>query len=243
MASTNDRARQLVAGTGDPRAARVETPCLVLTESQTAGRGRGEHCWWSEAGALTFSVLLRAELQDLPVENWPSVSLLTALSVIDALTEPMRPLPLGLRWPNDVYAGGRKICGILPERVGAAGKTTLVLGIGINVNNRTANAPAEVRSIATSMIEATGTEFDLTDVLVQVLQQLQRRVRRLASLDPRLPMEWNELSLLTGQRVRLELGSTSVAGICRGIDSVGRIQLETAHGLQAYASGVVVRSE
>jgi BirA family biotin operon repressor/biotin-[acetyl-CoA-carboxylase] ligase len=242
MTSTNDRARSLAAATGDAPGAAVVTPCLVLTERQTAGRGRASHRWWSDWGSLTFSVLVREELDNLPAERWPTMSLVSALAVIDALTEPLRPVPLGLRWPNDVYADGRKICGILPERVGPPGNTSLVLGIGINVNNRTDGAPEELRSLAISMIEATGASSGLTEILIRVLQRIQRYLLRLAAADDQLSVEWNERSLLTGTRVRLGLGGTTVEGTCRGIDQVGRILLETAHGLQAYASGAVARS-
>ena len=79
LRSTNDRALQL-AGESDNR-----FPLLVLTESQTAGRGRGSNRWWSERGSLTFSVMLATEATQLPTERWPQVSLTVGLAVCEAL--------------------------------------------------------------------------------------------------------------------------------------------------------------
>jgi BirA family biotin operon repressor/biotin-[acetyl-CoA-carboxylase] ligase len=185
-------------------------------------------------------VLLREQLGGLPRERWPAVSLAAALAVIEALRDLMHGRPLGLRWPNDVYAQGRKICGILPEMVGGGNGPVLVLGIGINVNNPVAAGPRGVRSIATSMLESVGAAFDLTEVLVRVLRALDRSLDRLSHSDPSLPNDWNRCCLLTARHVRLDLRGTVFQGRCRGIDSCGRLLLATPAGVQAFASGSVI---
>src|SRR5438093_8998371 len=79
IGSTSDRAMEL--GALDE----AELPLLVLAERQTAGRGRGTNRWWSDEGALTFSLVLEASHQRLPPTRWPQVALMAGLAVCEAL--------------------------------------------------------------------------------------------------------------------------------------------------------------
>ena len=89
-------------------------PALVLTDMQTAGRGRGDHRWWASPGALTFSLVVPG-LADREGTPWSRIALTAGLAVGHALQQLQPGLPVGLKWPNDVYVSGRKICGILVE--------------------------------------------------------------------------------------------------------------------------------
>ena len=110
LPSTNNRALELAETT-------TELPLLVLTGHQTAGRGRGSHRWWSAPGALTFSLVVDPDAFDLPACLWPQVALTAALSVLEFVSRVVPGSPVGLRWPNDVHLGGKKICGTLVEPV------------------------------------------------------------------------------------------------------------------------------
>src|SRR3954452_9524865 len=83
IGSTSDRALELGASDDGP------LPLLVLAERQTAGRGRGENRWWSADGALTFSLLLAAPRERLPVTDWPKIALVSGLAVCQALERTM----------------------------------------------------------------------------------------------------------------------------------------------------------
>lgn len=100
---------------------------------QTAGRGRNNRRWISDKGnSLMFSVLL---LDRYYLEHYRCLSILAAYAVIKVLE--MNGLKdLSLKWPNDVYAGGEKICGILLEGVSREKMECLIIGVGINVNQR-----------------------------------------------------------------------------------------------------------
>ena len=115
--STNDVAAELV------RSGAVALPLAVWAHRQTRGRGRGSHEWWSDAGSLTFTMAIDPAAHGLAQMALPRVALATAVAVIDAVGElGFREHGLGIRWPNDVECGGRKLGGILPEIGGAAGR-------------------------------------------------------------------------------------------------------------------------
>lgn len=226
IGSTNDRAMELAAQPDD------QFPLMVLAESQTAGRGRGSNKWWAGSGALTFSVLLATNTAQLPPDRWPQVSLTVGFAVCEALEELLaRGVPttsldqlprVQLKWPNDVYIEGRKICGILVE-VPRDRAGRLLLGIGINVNNSVADAPAELQSLATSLSDLTGRQFTLTEVLVEVLQRLSVRIQPAELWNAEVRAGWRQRCLLTDEQIQVDLGVRHTVGRCRGIDDEGAL--------------------
>jgi BirA family biotin operon repressor/biotin-[acetyl-CoA-carboxylase] ligase len=239
--STNNRALQLA-----PTAAAL--PLLVLTETQTAGRGRGTNPWWAAPGSLTFSVLLATEAAQLPTERWPQVSLTVGLAVCEALegllargvpvTERSTLPTVQLKWPNDVYLEGRKLAGILVEAPrNCPGR--LVLGIGINVNNSVQHAPPYLSAIATTLTEATGRQFALSQVLIEVLQQLAARLQPDTFWTAPIQAGWRKRCFLTGKKIRLDLEVRQVEGVCQGMDDQGALLLEVDGQQQRYFAGVI----
>jgi BirA family biotin operon repressor/biotin-[acetyl-CoA-carboxylase] ligase len=233
LPSTNDRALQLAKERSDP--ARQ----LVLTDRQTVGRGRGANRWWASDGALTFSVLLKPEAISLPGSRWPELALITGLAVCDAFEQLLQGAgDVRLKWPNDVYLSGRKACGILVE-TGGRQSARIVLGIGINVNNRTDSAPRELREKAVALCELAGHDLPLVEVLIVVLQRLSSRLLWIATGESELQEEWSRRCLLTGRRVEVDVGHRHVVGNCRGIDVDGALLIDTESGCERYVSGVV----
>ena len=106
LASTNDQAARLAAEEF------LACPALVLTEEQTAGRGRGGNRWWSSRGGLMFSLILSGGDS---AANWSGYSLTAGLAICEALAAEIPAVDFTVKWPNDVYANERKICGILIE--------------------------------------------------------------------------------------------------------------------------------
>lgn len=219
-----------------------DLPLLVLSSQQTRGRGRGTNSWWSTAGALTFSLIIQPTRFGLSRERWPQASLTTGLSVCLALDDVTSDVRSALKWPNDVFWDGRKICGILVE-VGTGSTQTLVLGVGINVNNDFAEAPKELATIATSLADATGCEYDRTDVLIALLQQFETQFRRLADDDPQLPADWQSRCALRGLNVTIDTQADRITGRCDGIDRQGALVLNTEAGPARFFGGVVTRFE
>lgn len=233
--SSNVRAAALAAREN------VACPQLVLVHTQTSGKGRGANRWWSSAGALTFSLLIEPESLGLRSEQWPRTSLCAALAVRDTVAELSQADDCGLKWPNDVYHSGRKICGVLveapPRRTDAPPR--LVIGIGVNVNNSLAAAPPEVQSLATSLVDLTGRAHDMTEVLSTVVTRLAENLALLANESPELRERWQQYSLLDGRTVTVDLGPRKVTGYCLGINAQGALDLATELGVEAIHAGVV----
>jgi len=232
LPSTNDRALELAVSEN------IETPLLVLTGCQTAGRGRGANRWWSSPGGLTFSLIVETPQRNLPADRWLKMSLTAGLAVCEVLQELLPEAKIGLKWPNDVLLDGRKVCGILVEvPVPRAGR--LVLGIGINVNNSLSTAPPELRATATAIVDFAHRQHDLTDVLVRIVRQLAEGLRLLTIADANLSRRWQTFCLLQDCTVQLDADSGRTVGICRGIDPEGALTLETETGTERFFSGVV----
>ncbi len=234
LPSTNDLALQRAT------CKELDTPLLVLTEIQTAGRGRGSNQWWSSPGALTFSLLIDTKDSELRVGGDPRLSLATALSVRDAFRKILTGGDIQLKWPNDVYIGSRKVAGILLER-SSISPDRLAVGIGINVNNSMSAAPDEIRTRATSLHDTSGSHFPLCDVLTTILKQIAIRFRMLTAEDSWLAEEWENSCLLHNRIVQVKSGKRLIEGVCHGIDEQGALVIDTQSGLQRLVSGVVLR--
>ncbi|TWT90634.1 Bifunctional ligase/repressor BirA [Pseudobythopirellula maris] len=234
LGSTSDYALDAVRANDTP------LPLLVVADRQTAGRGRAGRSWLAGDGALTFSVALAPSRFGLSADKLPAASLATALAVCEAL-EPHLAAPAlkpRIKWPNDVYLGDRKACGVLLE---APAADRLVIGVGLNANNRSDAAPPELRDACLSVAEAAGREVDTATLLVGVLAALGQRLRQLGADSSEPIDEANRRSLLTGRRVTVEHGGERVEGLCHGFAEDGALRLESPDGpIRAMLSGTVV---
>ncbi|MBW3598952.1 MAG: biotin--[acetyl-CoA-carboxylase] ligase [Planctomycetes bacterium] len=230
-ASTNTLAAALADQNDHP------LPLLVLTARQTAGRGRGANRWWSSEGALTFSLVLDAAGEQLSPTRRPLISLAAGLAVCEALHELLPEGHFGVKWPNDVHLDGRKVCGILVES--AARGERLVIGVGMNVNNPTSEAPEEIAARAASLRDAAGCFFNFTDVLARTLRHLECQWRTLLAGDSVLIDNLRSRCVLTGRTVTIVAGSQRHTGLCRGIAGDGALTIETAGGRSRIYAGVV----
>ena len=232
LPSTNDRAKQLAAGS-------ALLPCLIVAEQQTAGRGRGSNQWWSSGGSLTFSLLLAPSQHGLTAQHYGGLSLATAAALCDTVASTTGAQAL-VKWPNDVLIGPKKIAGVLLE---SPAPDRMVIGVGLNVNNHLADAPAEVRGRATSLLEASGEKLDPQAVLVGFLDHLEQRIKQLADSAASLQDDWRRLSALSGKAVTIESAQATHSGRCAGIGPQGELLLETDDGLLSIVSGTVIEYE
>ena len=221
LPSTNlEASRQAIEGAS-------EGLCIVADE-QTAGRGRMERQWISPPGAgLYFSIVLRPTLEQT---SWPLLTLMAAVAVHDALLESC-DLVTDIKWPNDILADEKKLCGILAETVDTRIGRAVVLGIGVNLNH--SSFPAELASTATSVEVVTGASPDrqrvievLTRLLAVGYQEMQ------TSRGPAtIIREWSSRSTYAkGKRVRVTGVDESVEGVTRGLAGDGGLLIETDDG-------------
>lgn len=155
------------------RAAELPHGATIVAREQTAGRGQRGNGWEAEPGKnLTFSILLRP--RNVRAAEAFSLSMLTSLAIAGALEELLPETRIYVKWPNDIYVGDLKICGILHENSISGGRLDYsVAGIGINVNQLKflSNAPNPV-----SMAILAGREFDLSEVLDIVRSKILQAV-------------------------------------------------------------------
>jgi BirA family biotin operon repressor/biotin-[acetyl-CoA-carboxylase] ligase len=239
--STSDRAASLV------REGTAALPLAVWARSQTKGRGRGSHEWWSDAGSLTFTLAIDPAAHGLTVANEPALALAAAVAVIEALDELELGDPcIGIRWPNDIEAEGRKLGGILPERIETQHGPRNLIGIGLNVDTNLAGAPAEVRVMATSLatLRARPIGNGLSRRLIPaILGQFESILERLAKADPSLHARWSRLDVLREKWVRVDLGTREIAGRGQGIDHLGALCLDNGQEQLRVFGGRVLRDD
>lgn len=136
----------------------------VAAEHQTEGRGRLGRTWVDAPGrALLFSVMLRPAVE---MARWPELSIVAGEAVAAAVGTSAQ-----VSHPNDVMVAGRKLAGVLPEAT--AGR--VVLGIGVNVNQRADELPADTEKPPTSLYLELGREVGRAPLLAEILAELERR--------------------------------------------------------------------
>jgi BirA family biotin operon repressor/biotin-[acetyl-CoA-carboxylase] ligase len=236
--STSDQARRMVADGS------IETPAMIWADRQTRGRGQRSNAWWSDAGSLTATVVFDPSSVGLAPDREPMVALATATAIVDAIIDRYPTCQAGLRWPNDVEAGGRKLGGVLPERVETPHGPRLLIGIGLNVETRLAGAPAEIQGMAATLAGwdlGTFQDEPIPGMLAAILGRLGPRLRELATDRRRLAERWNELDTLAGMRVTVEVGPEVVEGVAEGIDDLGGLKVRREGRTSVLCAGRVLR--
>ena len=207
-------------------------PFLVLAERQVSGRGRRGRKWVSPfADNLYYSLVLRI---DGGMRQLEGLSLVVGLAVMHTLRK-VGVAGAGLKWPNDVLVGNKKIAGILLELVGdPADVCHVVLGIGINVNMQAAE---EVDQQWTSVRLESGQVCDRNALAVQLSEQLQAYIQRHQDRGfSALHAEWQEGHLWQGRSVSLIAGTNQIDGVVLGIDNQGALRLQV-DGVEKLFSG------
>lgn len=211
------------------RAGEPEGYVLAAVE-QTAGRGRLGRAWSSPPGSsLSVSVLLRPD--GVPAQRWSWLPLLVGVAAVAAVND-IAAVDATLKWPNDVLLDGRKLAGILVERVDVPAGPAAVAGIGMNITA----APAGAASLAPSGVTPDG-------VLDALLARLAERYRAWLA-DPaglELAAAYRAACETIGRDVRAELpGSEPLTGRAIAVDGDGRLVIDTAAGAVAVGAGDIV---
>ncbi len=195
---------------------------VVACELQTAGRGRLGRVWECPHGTgVMFSLALEP---GTPTELLPPLSLVIADAVCDAVGAGS-----GVRWPNDVVVGDRKLCGVLVEH--REGK--LVAGVGLNANLSSDQLPTAARVAPTSLSIETGAEVDRPQLLADLLWAIEQRYLAFER-DGFTGLEHDQLQ---GRRVALAGG---LEGLCDGVDSSGRLVVAGVAHSSAEVTAVTV---
>jgi BirA family biotin operon repressor/biotin-[acetyl-CoA-carboxylase] ligase len=221
LPSTNLEAARR-AGEGAP-----EGLCVVARE-QTTGRGRLQRHWVSPKDAgLYFSIVLRPRFEQ---SAWSLLTLMAAVAVNDALREACA-LETDIKWPNDILANRKKLCGILGETVETSLGRAVVVGIGINLTKNSFSEELEL--VATSVETATGGRHELATILEALVAALRNHYETLKEPDgpERIVHEWCARSTYgEGKLVRVVESNGTLVGTTRGLELDGALRVETESG-------------
>lgn len=235
--STNRDAERLLAEGKD-------APFVVMARRQTAGRGRLGRRWQSDDESNLYASFAFRPLAT--PERMRDFTLWIGASVCRCLEEESGLKP-GLKWPNDVWYGDRKMGGILTEaKVNADQILELVLGIGLNINSTPAIWPTPLCHEAVSLREALGRSVDINRLTATLVKSILRSYEAFLAGNHREEFRtlWERYDLLNGREVTAYQGTQKVTGKAAGIDEYGRLKVIASSGETAHLSAgdVTLRS-
>ena len=214
---------------------------LVVADQQSAGKGRRGRTWESPVGSSIYmSILLRPEIMP---NQAPMLTLVMAQSVACAIRE-LTGEEVGIKWPNDIVLGGKKVCGILTEMSTEIGWINhVVIGVGINVNRK--NFPDELRETATSLYLETGHAVNRAKLIAEVMKQFEHYYEAFLRAGDLSAMQedYNRLLINRDRDVRILEPGHDYNGHAIGIDENGELLVRTEEGQvrRVYAGEVSVR--
>ncbi|ASS64556.1 MULTISPECIES: biotin--[acetyl-CoA-carboxylase] ligase [Bacillus] len=208
---------------------------LVVADKQTAGRGRMARVWHSQEGnGIWMSLILRP---DVPLQKTPQLTLLSAVAVVQAI-EAFTGVQAAIKWPNDLMIHGKKAVGILTELQAEEDRVrSVILGIGINVNQQETDFPVELQDIATSLSMEAGEKIDRAGLIQEILLTFEKRYQDYLN-HGFIPIKllWESYAVGLGNELRARTLQGTFYGKSLGIDDEGVLLLETRDGIKKIYS-------
>ncbi len=196
---------------------------VVLADQQTQGKGRFGRSWFSNSGSLTFSLLLQPKL---PMQSLLMFTLFPAVSVVKVLRA--FQLFAGLKWPNDILLNGKKIGGILVERIASEHGHNLIIGIGLNLHQSANEFPEEL-SQAGSVFSESGRLLERENFFKAVLRQLDSDYELIQKTNDvtHVKKEWLTFCAHLNQSITVTFQNQRLTGEFLGITNKGTAQVAT----------------
>ncbi|MDO5836470.1 MAG: biotin--[acetyl-CoA-carboxylase] ligase [Methanobacterium sp.] len=209
---------------------------IIIAESQRRGKGRRGKKWLSPSGGVWMTIILRP---DIPTSQAPLLTLLTGVAVAETLNHECG-LDVGIKWPNDILIGEKKVCGILTEASARKGELDyVVVGIGIDLNVDVDEFPPDLREGATSLKSELEKEIPGEKLVQNFLlnfENLYHDFKKGQFSD--ILNQWRKLSTTIGSTVKVEKRGRTIQGEAVGITKDGILILEMDDGsLRKIISG------
>ncbi len=207
---------------------------VFIAEHQTNGRGRSARLWESEKGVgIYMTILLKPDI--LP-EHISSITLLLGLCACISIEEVSLKKPF-IKWPNDIVIEGKKVCGILCELTGKK-SDCIVLGIGINVNNKALDDA--ISDTATSLFLENNTEFEREIILADILSRFEKMYNKfIDSGFSSFISEYENRCITLNREVEIISPQESYRAEAIAIDKTGALIIEHDGKKKAVTSGEV----
>jgi BirA family biotin operon repressor/biotin-[acetyl-CoA-carboxylase] ligase len=201
----------------------------VLADCQEKGRGRLGRGWVSPIGVnIYMSIILRPKIE--PKEA-TLITIMAAVGCTIALRR-ITGTNVTIKWPNDLIISCKKLGGILTEmKTDPDGKISAIIGIGINVNADIDIFPPDVRKIATSVKNETGIPYSRTEIIAEILNEIDKWYRILKERGKKLLLsEWQRLTSTLGREVKVTVGKETFTGLAESLDDKGMLLLRLPTG-------------
>ncbi len=228
--STNSKALELSKSN-------IANGTVVITDHQTAGRGRQSKKWFSLPGkSLTFSVIL---FPDCSIDQINRYSIVAGLAVSDSLNE--LNILTQLKWPNDILIDGKKVGGILCEsKIQNNYIKTLVIGIGININEERTDFPSELQLSSTSLFIELGKAQDREQFLASVINNLEVRLNQFTSFNDQIE-DWQNRCVHLNKVTKFNYNNKVIKGRFMELTESGEAKILIDGKVQVFNSGEVVK--
>ncbi|WP_400241972.1 biotin--[acetyl-CoA-carboxylase] ligase [Niallia sp. JL1B1071] len=203
---------------------------LVVAEEQLGGRGRLERKWQSpKYKGIWMSLILKPVI---PIMKTPQLTLLIAVAVVQGIQE-VTGVQADIKWPNDLLVNGKKLTGILTEMQADSDRVhSLIIGIGINVNQQLEDFAEELQSSATSIYLETKTSWDRAIIIQGIMKHIEKLyLLYLQKGFYPIKLLWESYSISLGQKVRANTLNGSIFGLAKGITDDGVLLLEDEQGV------------
>ncbi len=206
---------------------------LVVAEQQTSGRGRMGRSWHSPAGlGIWMSLIVTPQIT---LTFAPQITLLTAVALCRTIRKVVQ-VDVGIKWPNDLLIGNKKISGILVESSGEDERIRyMVIGVGISCNLRTEDYPLELRDKATSLYIESGKVVDRTKLIAAFLHQFEE-LYDLYLEQGFAPIRtlWESLTVSLHKPITLTNSQGRIEGKMLGIDDMGALIVQQLDGSEVH---------
>ena len=227
-----------VGSTNSWLAERPGDPAVCMAEFQSAGRGRHARRWVSPFGAnLYFSL-------SWSFEEWPpgftALGMVAAIAAVRALRS-FGLSDVGIKWPNDLVAGGRKLAGVLVDIQGEPPRATrAVVGVGLNVRMPAAAAESIDQPWMDLATLTDGNPPERNRLAAALIESLCKALDEFtAGGFAAFQADWQALDLVAGRAVALHSHDQTITGVAAGVDEQGALLLRTAQGVKRFVSGDV----
>ena len=219
VVSTNAVAKEVASSASNGTA--------ILAEVQTGGRGRMDRPWHSPSGGVWISVILKPKF--MPAEAF-KVNLTVSVALARALFH-LYGLDVGIKWPNDLIVGNKKICGVLTE-IGAEmdGLDYAVVGMGINANVDPDSFPEEWK--ATSLSCELGRDVSRVELIQRILFEVERAYKEMLESFELISNEWAARSVTLKRRVKIITRTSEFEGVATTLEEDGALRVRRDDGTE-----------
>lgn len=218
---------------------RIAEGTLIITERQTAGKGRLGRKWFSPAGGIWLSIILYPQLSPSYISRITLMTAVAAVKAIDIYTQ-IKPQ---IKWPNDILINEKKVCGILTEMSAELDIINwVVVGIGINVNIDHQRFPEDIQANTISLKEVSGKEILRVKLAQTFLQEFEKYYESLKRREfSSILKEWKLYSHTLGKKIRVDMGERIITGEAIDINEEGALILKKEDGeLIKIISGTII---